>query len=254
MSEISYFDCSCNIGRRGIVNPGSFYKTEDLVGQMQKLDIKQALVYHALAREYNAVEGNDLLMTEIRQFPCLSPIWVVMPHHTGEFYESYKLSQLLKEKNIKAVRMFPGINDHNYNIAEWNCGELLNMLEQNRIALLLGLDQVSWNEIHDLCLAHPELKIILTDVTYRIDRNLYPLLKRFKNLYIETFGYKVNFGIEEITRLFGAGRLIFGSGMPAYSGAAAIAMISYAQISNDDKMKIARKNLEDMLGGGWDGK
>lgn len=249
MSKIEYLDVSCYVGRRGIIHPGSFYKAEDLLGQMQKLDIKRALVYHALAREYDLAEGNRLLMQEIRQFTCLSPIWVVMPHHTGEFYEPVRLGELLIEENIKAVRMFPGINDHNYCVAEWNCGELFNMLEQSEIVLLLGLDQVSWNEIHDLCSTHPNLRIVLTDVTYRIDRNLYQLLKKFKNLYIETFGYKVNCGIEEITRLFGADRLIFGSGMPAYSGAAAMAMVSYAQISHDDKIKIACRNLEGILGG-----
>lgn len=248
MSDISYYDCSCIVGKRSMVNPGSFYKIEDLLKQMQKLNIERALVYHALAREYNAVEGNSLLMKEVRENSFLSPAWVVMPHHTGEFFEPGKLIGLLRQEKVRAVRMFPGSNDHNYCIAEWNCCELLKMLEENGIVLLLGLDQVSWSEIYDLCLSHPKLKVILTDVNYRIDRNIYPLLKRFKNLFIETFGYKVNCGIEEVSKHFGADRFVFGSGMPVYSGAAAIAMISYAQICHEDRLKIACENLECMLG------
>ena len=75
------------------------------------------------------------------------------------------------------------------------------------------------------------------------------ILKKHKNLYLETFGFKAQDGIEEVCKVFGAERLIFGSGMPESSGAAAVTMITYANISFEEKQMIASENLEKLLGG-----
>jgi predicted TIM-barrel fold metal-dependent hydrolase len=109
---------------------------------------------------------------------------------------------------------------------------------------------VDWRGVHDLVSRHPALDVVLTDVSYRIDRNLFALLlDRHARLSIETIGYKVHRGIEEICRRFGAERLVFGSGMPVYSRAAAVTMIRHARISDREKQMIAHGNLEKMLGG-----
>ncbi|MDO8685244.1 MAG: hypothetical protein Q7J78_01075, partial [Clostridiales bacterium] len=184
MEPIAFFDCNCSIGMRGILNSGSFYKVEDLITKMKYYGIVKALTYHSMAREYSPAFGNNLLMDEIKDYPFLYPVWVVMHHHTAEFPEPKKLARQLKENNIRAVRMFPAVSDQNYSISEWNCGELLSMLEKSRIPLMLGFDQLTWNELHELCREHPELNVILTGVNYRIDRNLYALFEKFDNLFV----------------------------------------------------------------------
>ncbi|HBP39003.1 MAG TPA: hypothetical protein DD640_09755 [Clostridiales bacterium] len=244
---LDFFDGDCSFGRRSIVNPGSFYKLEDLIEQMKFYGIGRALVYHAMAREYQPVMGNDLLGQEIARHSELVPVWVVMPHHTGEFPAPDQLRHQLRSNNVRAVRMFPGNSDHAYSIESWNSGELLAMLEASRIVLLIGLDQLNWNELHTLCASFPELRVILSGAGYGSDRNLYPLLRKFPNLHIETIGYKTHSGIEEICRIFGAHRLIFGSAMPLYSGGSAVSMINYARISDEEKQLIAAKNLERLL-------
>ena len=145
--------------------------------------------------------------------------------------------------------MFPAAADQAYSMAEWNCGELFRVLEEGRIPLILGLEQTSWNELYELLSRHPELNVILANVNYRIDRNLYVMLEKFDHLYLETYGYKVFGGIEEICRRFGARRLVYGSGMPVFSGSAAVSMIRYAQIGEEEKRMIAYKNLETLLEG-----
>jgi len=249
MEPLMYFDCSCSIGMRGILYPDSFYKVADLLDRMKRYGIHKALVYHSMAREYNPVIGNKMLMEEIKNNPILLPVWVVMHHNTDEFPTPDDLLKQMKANNIKAVRMFPAPADQSYSIAEWNCGELLSVIEKHHIPLMLGLDQLGWNELHELCDNHPEMKLILTDVAYRMDRNAFALMKKFDNLFIETMGYKAHNGIEEMCSRFGAGRLVFGSSMPLLSGGAAVSMINYARISEDEKKMIAYKNMEDLLGG-----
>lgn len=249
METLPFFDCSCSFGARGIVNPGSFWKVEDLVGKMEHYGIDKALVYHIIAREYNPAIGNRMLMDEITGYRQLFPVWVVMPHHTGEFLCAEELKAKLKEDGIRAARMFPAVSEQYYSTADWNCGELFTMLQSCGIPLFIGLDQLEWERLHDLCSSYPDLKVVLTDVHYRVNRSLYALLKEFDNLYIETYGYKVHHGIEEICGMFGAHRLIFGSGMPVSSGGSAVSMINYARISEEEKRMIAGENLEKLLGG-----
>ena len=248
MDTLRFFDCNCCIGRRGIVNPGSFYTADELERKMQHYGIGKALVYHSLAKEYSPVMGNELLQEEIKGHPSLYPVFVVMHHHTQEFPRPDELIRSMRASGVKAVRMFPGQGEQNYSLAQWNCGELFTVLQEYRIPVMLGLDSTDWNGFYDLLSSYPRLNVIMTQADYRIDRNLYSILDKFDNLFIEIMGYKVHSGIEEICRRFGAHRLIFGSGMPVYSGAA-VCMVTYARISAEEKMQIASGNLERLTGG-----
>lgn len=249
MDNIRFFDCNCAIGRRTVKNECSFHDIGDLVRNLNSYGIERAMVYHTMAKDYCPTIGNQILLDEIQDFSFLNGVWVVLPHHTDEFPEPSELRRQMREKNIKAVRMYPSSRDHKYSFSEWCCGDLFDMLEQCRIPLMLDLWQISWNELHDTMSTHPELRVILTDLHYAVGRNLYPLLKKFEHLYVETIGYKVFNGIEELCRKFGAERLIFGSNTPIYSEGAAISMINYAAISHEEKCKIAGGNLEKLLGG-----
>jgi len=249
MDAIKYFDCNCIVGRRTVMNACSFYNINDLVRKMNYYGIERAMVYHSMAKDYCPTIGNQMLLDEIQDFPFLYGVWVVLPHHTGEFPEPSELRRQMREKNIKAVRMFPSSADQKYSFSEWCCGDLFEMLEQCRVPLMLDLSQITWNELHETMSAHPELRVILTNLHYSVGRNIYPLLKKFEHLYVETIGYKVFNGIEELCGRYGAERLIFGSNTPIYSGGAAIGMISYAQISHEEKCRIAGGNLEKLLGG-----
>lgn len=203
----------------------------------------------SMAREYDPEDGNRLLLEEIKDFPRLYPVWVIMHHHTGEFPAPQKLLRKMKEHNIRAVRIFPSFDEHRFNLAGWNCGELFSMLEERRIPFMMGMDQISWEGLHELLCNYPEMRFILTDVNYLIDRNIYALFEKHKHLHIETIGYKVSGGIAEICRRFGAERLVFGSRMPFYSRSAAVAMVTYASVNEEDKRRIASGNLENLLGG-----
>jgi Predicted metal-dependent hydrolase of the TIM-barrel fold len=247
--QINLFDCNCSFGARGVVNPGSFWKVQDLVQKMNRIGIEKALVYHSMAKEYNPMEGNRMLMEEIKQYPSLVPSWVVMPHATGEFPAPDELAKQLTNLCIKAVRIFPSRSIHNFSTSEWNCGMLFDMLQTNQIPLFIDLDQISLNDLDTLLKAHPTLKVVITAVDYDLDRSLYSLLGQHKNLYVETSGYKVNQGIETLCGRFGVERILFGSGMPLYSGAAAVSTIRYSRLCAEGKNMIASKNLENLLGG-----
>lgn len=242
-----WFDCNVTIGKRAQIYEGSVWKKEDILAEMQRIGVDKALVSHAYAREYDAKTGNELLLQEISGCPQLVPAFVVMPHHTGEFLSPDLLLESMKKNNVRAVKMFPSATDHNYSLEDWCCGHLLHMLEKHKIPLFLGLDQTDFQQVHNLCCKYPMLPVVLTGVTYRIDRNLYPLMALHNNLYIESIGYKAHCGIEQLSSKFSSKRILFGSQFPLYSLAAAVGMVSYSPIPQQEKENIAGKNLQQLL-------
>ncbi|MBR5479678.1 MAG: amidohydrolase family protein [Clostridia bacterium] len=251
MQKLSFFDCNAYFGPRKLCMPGSFSTKEELFANMDLYGIDRALVTHAFARELDPVEGNARLMDEIKNDETLSPMWVALPHHTGEFAKPDMLIRMMKKQNVRAVTLLASPAYYFFSLQEWNCGELYSALEDARIPLFLGYPQLDPNldGLYTILKNHPKLPLVLTNANYRIARNLYPLLSRFDNLYVETFGFKAQDGIEDICQKFGAERLIFGSGMPDSSGGGAVAMITYADISFEEKQMIASGNLEKLLGG-----
>jgi predicted TIM-barrel fold metal-dependent hydrolase len=219
----NYFDCNGEIGIRRVINPGSFYETEELLRKMDYYGIGEALVHHSLAEGYHPQTGNARLMDEIKDIPRLHPVWVAMPHFTGEFPAPDALREAMKENGVKAVRMFP--QTHGYSVSDWICGPLFDMLATYRVPLFIGSDQITPDNLHSVMVNHPALTVVLTHIHYNNTRNLYALLSNFKNLHLETIGFKPLEGIEDVCKKFGAERLIFGTGAPLYSGGAAVGMI-----------------------------
>ena len=246
---LSFFDSNCVIGRRSIrrsEQPTEFYTLESLLAEMDYAGIDKALVYHSLAKEYDPTLGNRKLLDEIKGNDRLCPCWVIMPHTTGEMPSPDALTNEMTACGVKAVRLFP--SDHLFSLSDWSCDELLKELENHNIVVIIELDQIGWDGINSLCSRYPRLPVIITNLNYRIDRYLYPLLDRFKNLHIEISGYQVHRGIEAICSRFGAEKLIFGSRMPYFIPGPAMALVEYSLISPKDKSLIASGNLGRLLG------
>ncbi len=217
---------------------------------MDNYGIERALVSHAYARELDPIDGNKRLQDEISDTPALSPLWVALPHHTNEFPAPEELISQMKKSDVKAITLLP-TSDYFFTLAEWNCGELYSALEAYNIPLLLSMSDVDpyLERLYSILSEHPKMKLVLTNVNYRISRNLYPLLKLFPGLFVETSGIKGQDAIQDICDVFGSHRLLFGTNMPVGSGASAVAMITYANISTSDKERIAHENLDELLGG-----
>lgn len=248
---ISFLDSNCVIGRRSIRRSGhpgeaETYLLQDLLTEMDYTGIGDALVYHSLAKEYVPMLGNRKLMDEISGNDRLHPCWVLMPSNTGEMPPPEALVGEMQELGVKAARLFP--SQHSYSLSDWCSGELLKELEKHSIVVIMEIDQIGWDGLHGLCSRYPELPLIITNLSYRINRYLYPLMEKFENLYVETSGYHMHKGIESLCQRFGAERLIFGTRMPYFIPGPGVSMINYSLVNDEQKEKIAGGNLRRLLG------
>jgi predicted TIM-barrel fold metal-dependent hydrolase len=245
MTEI--IDSSCSIGMATVPGGGSEFSFHDLIQAMDLAEIDRALVYHTAAKEHDPDVGNRKLMNEISEERRMIPAWVLLPHHAGDMGEPEEVIGRLLDAGARVARLFP--KAHNFSLSSWGCGPLLDALEVHRIPTMIDLGQTDFDAIQGVCSRNPDLPIILSDVAYRSDRYIYPLLEQCGNLHIETARYQTHRGVEAICARFGSSRLIFGSRAPELSPGPMAMTVRYARIDRDSKERILGGNLLRLMEG-----
>jgi predicted TIM-barrel fold metal-dependent hydrolase len=244
--QLKFIDSNVCVGKRGIKNALSIWKTEDILDEMKRTGIAGALVYHGLGREYSPLYGNAELDRELEKSPKLAGCWAALPDHAGDFMPPDEMIRKMREKNIRAVRMFP--NTHKFSPNEATCGKLFRALEEAGMTMLLDSTEVGFAELAEIAKCHPGLNIIYQGVYWGQERLLYPVMDVAPRVHADFSCLQSNEIIEVMTERYGAERLIFGSGMPAKSPGAGRALVDYARIPEEAKRLIAGGNLTRLTG------
>lgn len=247
MQGTRFFDAHVAVGPRRVQGWGLGGAVRDVVARLAECGVTEALVYHTASVESHPADGNTRLVDEIRGIPGLYPVWAMLPLATKELGGPGELRRALKDAGVRAVLVYPA--EHTYSGAEWCCGDLYSLLEGMRMPVFTRFAPAdfSWSELATLLSDHPHLPVVLRNLNYQVDRCLYRMLERHENLRLETTRYLVFDGIEEIVRLFGARRLVFGSETPLLSPGAAVTPILTARIPAADKERIAAGNLRELV-------
>ncbi|RKY74301.1 MAG: hypothetical protein DRQ14_02605 [Candidatus Latescibacterota bacterium] len=244
MSPLRLFDANAMVGRWP-TEKLAFHDLEGMLTTMDRLGIDEALVWHSLSRFYDPMEGNRKLMEEIGDHPRLHPCWVLVPPFTSDAGTVEEVMADMRKNGVRAVKFFP--REHGFKLRSWNMGGLLEALERERVPVLLDADQVDPEEVHELCEAYPRLPVVLGRTGYREMRAIYALLAGHENFYVDISTFLLYRGLEEVVGKFGAGRLIFGTGMPIHDPAGAATKLRYAEVDDEAKEMIAHRNLEGLL-------
>ncbi|MBM3459064.1 MAG: hypothetical protein FJX77_11105, partial [Armatimonadetes bacterium] len=111
------FDANRMLGRRSIYThlpPRGVPAAEapegvtvpELLRELDREGIAEALVYHAMAVDGHPWEGNRRLMAEIQGQPRLHPCWVLLPT-TGEMPAPRELVAQMRQEGVRAARLCP---------------------------------------------------------------------------------------------------------------------------------------------------
>jgi len=253
MSDLSWFDANCFLGRWGDAQPGAPEDACGLRRTLAYLGIDEALVYHASAVDYDSAYGNELLAKELDGHANLHACWVVMPHYTDEMPQPKELARQMAARGVRAARLYPKRIGP---LRSYVYGELLGALADRSFPLLLDfelghwgshLEAIDWDGLDWLLGAFPDMPVILVRAGQAVDRLLLPFMDRHHNLYIETSYYLGTGALERLSDRFGAERLIFGTGMPRYAPGPAITLVSYSGLDEEAKRLVAGGNLRRLL-------
>ncbi|HKT10958.1 MAG TPA: hypothetical protein VJW77_03950 [Terriglobia bacterium] len=229
-------DVNARIGPSGIHGELAL-EADGLLEEMNRFSIREAVVSHWTAEEYDAGEGNQALQRDLR--PRLIPAWAALPDPQSV--------EELAARRPRAVRLTPGINQHHYSMDRWCVGPLCEYLEEHSVITLIARGDIDWGQLAALLEAFPRLVLALLDVGYRADRYLFPLLKRFPHLYFDCATYLAHRQLEAHVEQHGAERMLFGTRLPLYTPAAALGVLASARIPEASRKAIAGGNLRRLL-------
>lgn len=236
-ADWNILDANVYVGHSGICGALAL-EAPELLTEMDRFGIARALVSHFVSHEYDAVEGNRALQRDAN--PRFVPAWSSSPDLTS-------LSDL-EPRAPRAVRLWFGVLHHNYSSSAWCSGELFEYLQSNNILALISRTEAEWDAIATLLGNFQRLKVLLLDIGYRSDRYLFPLLKKFPNLYFESSMYVGHRQLEWYLEKFGPDRIVFGSRLPLYTPAAALMVLGTARVPDTVRLAVAGGNLRRLIG------
>lgn len=256
MSErISFFDCNATIGNPAAPVFGTTLSgPAELLKEMSTFGIDEALVVDVIAKELDYREGNERILASVAGHAELWPVATTLPEFALQDDVAYLAGVL--DRGCRAVRIHPNALHEiktEYTFGRMfpfhvdAVGPICELLESRRVPLFVELDQVHWDEVYDICRLFPNLPVVLLNVTYRHKRSLFAGMKKYPNLYVDTSCYWVYRGVEEMCRVFGAERILFGTRLPVFNALSSVAMVMYARISDSERRAIAGDNLRNLL-------
>ena len=246
MPPMLFFDCNVRIGRP---HKGAWRWFDDAVAlraALSRFEMERACVMHAIAAEASPTDSNEALFGMLEGEESLFPIPCGLPPGSGELAPAEDYCAEIARHGAVGILLQP--KAHSFSPSEWCCGELYAAAAERKLPLFLPFDDWPLDEVCNLCTSHPELKVVLFDLSYRLGRTLPGLLNACPNLLLETSGLVAHRQVDWLCRRFGSERLLFGSRLPKLSAGQAIAQVLSAEISEEDKRNIAAHNLDRMVG------
>jgi len=245
---MEFWDCNLNYGPQ---TSGEDLKCcgniDELQNELERAGISGGLVIKTLKE---AVLANNSLAEDIKNKQNLKGVWQILPSCTNEIASPYDLPKSMRQNNIAALTINP--KAHRYLPRKFVIGDYLDMARERKIPVLLNTSRgITLEQIDDIMRDFPDLTVILTfDDCWPSDRFLRPFLDAYPNLYLDMTYMLTDSGLKDMIKYSDcSGRILFGSGFPICYMGAHILVIKHAEISEEDKRKIAGGNLKRLLEG-----
>jgi predicted TIM-barrel fold metal-dependent hydrolase len=226
---------------------GEPWSREQLLVDMQSCGISEALVTHAMSRDYDPAAGNKELCRLLSGTPNLHGCWAVLPPATREVGEPETFIREMHAHDVSTVIAYS--HAHNYSLSDWSLRPLLSALENVRIPILLPFGQFTWDEVERLCSEYVQLPIIVIGLNYRQLRHLLPLWEKHTNLFVDLSWFSIHDGLSYLSERGFLKQVVFGTNYPLYEPGAAVTMVTYSGLTDADKQRLAGGTLREILAG-----
>lgn len=226
-----------------------FPRLRDLIAHMDYLQVDRSLVWQVEACDFNARCGNQMLLDALEQAPDMAnriiPALVVSPETAWQKGGMEQIVDAIGEGVTRAVRVFPRTNRFQFEYLS----ETLKLLAKYRPVILCDIDQLERADIlqvKELAGRLPEIRVVLTKVSWDWQSHVFYLMASCENVYLDTSWLHVNDGIEKVVDRFGPDRVLWGLG-PKTDNGASIAALAHAQVDDHTRELISHGNAERIL-------
>jgi predicted TIM-barrel fold metal-dependent hydrolase len=223
---------------------------EMIVSQLRRHRIAQAVVrITPEAQDFDLCRSNQRLYEQTARFPGeLLPCPIALPAACGDVPAAEAQVAEALRHGAPAVVLRPGPD--RWEPEPWVVGPLLQVLAAHRLPVLCLERLVPAAVVARWAGLAPELPLIIAETAYGRDRTLLPLLQEFPNTYLSIGNnFTAHRGIEFYVSQVGAGRLLFGTGLPDCEPGAAIGQLVFAELAEADRQRIGSGNFRRLQGG-----
>ena len=247
MRDLFFFDVDCAIGSGPAigVKPG----VRELLADMDRCGVDRALVRHGNFKQLGAEAGNRELaaMLDADGSGRLCGVWCILPDQCPELPQGDAFFAAMKEHRIRALTLYP--EEHLFVPRRWAIGRIMDAAAERRIPVLFEAAHNDWSNIYDFVKEFPRNRIVIREYwgKWGHDRQLRPLLENCENVFYSIGGYQVPDGIRDLVELYGAHRILYGSGYPRYNHGTGMLQLKQGGMSDDAVAEIAGKTMEKML-------
>jgi predicted TIM-barrel fold metal-dependent hydrolase len=246
--DIRLIDIQCGFGG---ATPGvrDIVPVDNVLASMRDLHIERAVVrIEPDKMDTDIVLSNEKLAAACHPHPELIPCPVVQPVCGSDLPSEEEQVDACIRLGARAVVIRPALDG--WLPAPWMANRLFLSLQERRIPVLALERHISLEQAADLAGRYPDLPIILAQQGYRSQRIHMALLTAFPNLFLSIGNnYDVHGGIEQICKIQGARRLLFGTGFPQAEPLCAITYLLYSAVSAEEKQMIGAVNFETLACG-----
>lgn len=245
---MKFIDANLQLGRRCIPRDGAPNTLDEILEVMERCHIEAAIAHHATAQEGGMCDGNEEILKITGENTPFLPQWCAMPSAFGEFMTPDVLFAKMKEYGVKTLRLLP--KTCGYSLRPYALGKLMDAAADCHVPIFLDANtEIESKDTYDLCSAYPNVNFIFSRLSYRENRFIAPIMEQCPNFHIGTGIFAVNDGLELFCKHFGADRLVFDTCLPTGSATAAVSLVNFAEISQEEKERIASGNIQQLLDG-----
>ncbi len=208
---------------------------------MKKYNIRSCFSLSAKGIFYDFEEGNRETLETCKRHPEIIPVATVDPR---TYFGKKNIIKNLTNKGFKALRLFPDSQGWPFNYQPF-----LNIVEEIKenfplMISISGLGKIT--EVSKITNSY-KIPLILMRINYECFAEALAVMKKYKNVYIET-SFFVSPGIYEIfVRELGPERIIFGSYCPFNYFLSSFLSLERAEISDKEKQFILGENIKRFL-------
>jgi len=258
MKSNYYINVNGAFGMGAYTKP-EFPELKDLLAEMDRLGVWQTVAFHNLARDLHPSFGNRWLLEAIDQTPGAAerviPAFAVNPSMLAGEGEMEAVEAALKSGKVGCLQLFPKTN--RYTIVE--IGRVLERLRAYRPCVLIDVTELNpvinqpdrapsmdLEMLVDIANRFPEMSFVLRKVMWWQFSHVIDVLARTKNVFLDISMLHTRDAIGIVERQCGKGRMVFGIGAKAHSGAA-ISSLAYSHIDQKGRDAIAFDTFANLL-------
>jgi predicted TIM-barrel fold metal-dependent hydrolase len=236
-----------NCGYTTLSKPGYYVNTFDDVTKLQnRYNIVESAMYNYSVCAGTLKNMNLNTIEECKKIGSRVPVLHLLPPAYSE--ESYSKDEMIDLINkVKPLfRVCPGKDASPF--LDWMYQWTLDILEESETPLLMSLQDLDLKEVAQTLTSHKRLKVIITNTTQWLNRQYMQAAKQFKNVWIDTSNVIEYYGIENITNILGAERIVFGTNMPEKEPYDKIFQLLFCELAEEQKECIAFRNYDRLVG------